>query len=1415
MKEPKAPHIPSEKCELVDLLKYQILSNQYNQAREEFNVYKQQCCQVTAFMMSSLDAEATQKLRLEKDFQTLYDNNQYRELWTLIKKTFSMDASDKDLLYWNMLYKLTNCWMKEDETIQCYAERFNEILSKFDLYDLTPPPDGTLKKGFMQRLDVKRYRTFIQMYIRGANLPDNLNSAIQCVIKWDEENKQQDLVHPSSEVKHQPITVYASTTKQYGQSNDSKRIKSNEISISPKILTTFTDDEKMEVHNKGKLPNHIWKQMNSTQKKKWLKQRILDDLNQEKSYGLISNTNISSQRSYSNEEYNNYPIYLDNGATLHIFGKNSDVTDIRVLDKPIRLQGVNGSLNVNQTGHHQVFGNGIIHPLREGILISQHQLLCDGFKIEYDNQNDIYNVMAPDGKCYIFQKNNDSKLYQLATNLKTQNETCFMTKSEQTGAQKAYELHCILGHPNFKVMKNTIKANTFKNCNISPKNIDDAKRIIGNCITCAISKITKMEAKPSENMKSNNIGEVQHMDIFFFTNVCFLLLTDQCSGFKCGTMLTEQTHNKIAEFIISADTFYRQFNKKIDTIRCDSAPNFTSSIDILSTHNIEVKQQAPYEHEHLSERNVRTIKNKMSAIINDSISPDYASDFPVSLISHVFQWAINCCNITNNSRSISPRYRLTKEQIDLNQHLKFPFGALVVVPLPDNDARAKHSSGELGIVVGCKLNSAGTLLIILNKQPWNSKPVERRKAVMIAKPKVHGYIQGANIDITLEKFQNTVEEQHDSLSQAQTSNTSPSTKQSTRLKKRPKHLDDYHVLVTSSITHDGDKANDTDIDDECDDTVIDKRPGISLDGKDVSLLDGVDETDDCMKAKDSVLTKEKIGVKEAFNEQPNEAKVCMEAELRKMIEKEVFTIVNPSDYQSSCLIRSSWVVTRITNSVNKSITYKFRLVANGNGQDKHLYRRCEISSPTAQWSTILMILQLTASKSRSLHHYDVNCAYLNASIERNDEIKNTITMKLNKTSSLILCSMLDNTGKLFNAYKDRHDCITVLLGKAIYGLLQSGVLWYNNLRNTLSNLGYTRSSADHCLFVKDTTTIITYVDDLLLSTNNDSDRVAFETGMEKQYGPLKKNDKILRYIGVEIKREIINNQCIIRAHQQNYIQQLVESLDIHEGANLPAPKYAIELVLKLSITSPELSNPEDYQSVLAKLNWIACHTRPDIRYITSILGTVVKKPTEGHYNMLLQVVKYLQSTITLELIFHGQDPIELKGYCDASFMHHGNCSSHTGIVIKLGNRSAAIFCQSVRQRIIAQSSFESEIIALNQTKNEILYLRQLAEDIGIPQNTTLIHEDNAAVIDGILLGRNSTKSKHIDMRYYSTKQYVDNKVIQLTFVNSEQQCADALTKSIDVKRFVKHREVMLGESVYENDKLNSSLQNSSKYGEAS
>lgn len=91
------------------------------------------------------------------------------------------------------------------------------------------------------------------------------------------------------------------------------------------------------------------------------------------------------------------------------------------------------------------------------------------------------------------------------------------------------------------------------------------------------------------------------------------------------------------------------------------------------------------------------------------------------------------------------------------------------------------------------------------------------------------------------------------------------------------------------------------------------------------------------------------------------------------------------------------------------------------------------------------------------------------------------------------------------------------------------------------------------------------------------------------------------------------------------------------------------------------------------------------------------------------------------------------------------------------------------------------------------------EDIGISQNTTLIHEDNAAVIDGILLGRNSTKSKHIDMRYYSTKQYVDNKVIQLTFVNSEQQCADALTKSINVKRFVKHREVMLGESVYENE----------------
>src|SRR5882672_3918906 len=66
-------------------------------------------------------------------------------------------------------------------------------------------------------------------------------------------------------------------------------------------------------------------------------------------------------------------------------------------------------------------------------------------------------------------------------------------------------------------------------------------------------------------------------------------------------------------------------------------------------------------------------------------------------------------------------------------------------------------------------------------------------------------------------------------------------------------------------------------------------------------------------------------------------------------------------------------------------------------------------------------------------------------------------------------------------FNDGTRCMLKLV-RAIYGLKQAGRVWHQKLCHVLANLGFSRSAADECVYIKkscDSILIITiYVDDL-------------------------------------------------------------------------------------------------------------------------------------------------------------------------------------------------------------------------------------------------------------------------------------------------------------------------------------------------
>lgn len=84
---------------------------------------------------------------------------------------------------------------------------------------------------------------------------------------------------------------------------------------------------------------------------------------------------------------------------------------------------------------------------------------------------------------------------------------------------------------------------------------------------------------------------------------------------------------------------------------------------------------------------------------------------------------------------------------------------------------------------------------------------------------------------------------------------------------------------------------------------------------------------------------------------------------------------------------------------------------------------------------------------------------------------------------------------------------------------------------------------------------------------------------------------------------------------------------------------------------------------------------------------------------------------------------------------------------------------------------------------EAAYLRNLLLELGRPQETVTLNEDNQPAIDLLKRSAADGKSKHIDLRWHYIRQEVDNGHIHVQKIHTNDQAADGLTKPLDKVKF--------------------------------
>jgi hypothetical protein len=222
-----------------------------------------------------------------------------------------------------------------------------------------------------------------------------------------------------------------------------------------------------------------------------------------------------------------------------------------------------------------------------------------------------------------------------------------------------------------------------------------------------------------------------------------------------------------------------------------------------------------------------------------------------------------------------------------------------------------------------------------------------------------------------------------------------------------------------------------------------------------------------------------------------------------------------------------------------------------------------------------------------------------------------------------------------------------LLRRALYGLKQSPLLWYEELTTFLRSIDLKPSINDPCLFIHPSGAfILVYVDDLLLMAKNLELINKLASLLSAKYA-MKELGDVAWFLGCRIIRD--RKARLIWIVQDSYVSTIVErfGIEISNKKRLTPMKSGIELTKAPAGFNATKQVKKQYQELIGSLMWPATITRGDIAVTISKLAIHLTNPTTDHLQAAIHCAEYLLATKN-DGICLGSDELQLEGFVDAS-----------------------------------------------------------------------------------------------------------------------------------------------------------------------
>jgi len=211
-----------------------------------------------------------------------------------------------------------------------------------------------------------------------------------------------------------------------------------------------------------------------------------------------------------------------------------------------------------------------------------------------------------------------------------------------------------------------------------------------------------------------------------------------------------------------------------------------------------------------------------------------------------------------------------------------------------------------------------------------------------------------------------------------------------------------------------------------------------------------------------------------------------------------------------------------------------------------------------------------------------------------------------------------------------------------------------------------------------------------------------------------------------------------------------------------------------------------FQQIIGSLLYLALGTRPDITYQVILMSQFCANPNEEHVQKALYIIRYVNTTLSTKIVYNGNNKEGFLAFADADWAADKiTRRSVSGYIITLAG--GTISWVSRKQKGVSLSSTEAEYKSMSDASRQIVWIEGLMNELHFPIKTIYLCCDNQGAMFLASNPAQEHRSKHIDVNFHYIRECVENEKVKLTYVPTNDQVADIMTKNLPYQKFVVFR----------------------------